>query len=157
MKFAFFRSLLLLLLALATHLGIGSASSVEVETIRDAEEGNARVTRDHMYDAQVTLSIEGDDGTLTPSGWSTRKEDGGDGRPFSFQPGRNLIEGWTQGVLKMKEGERALIHVPSALGYGGREMGSKNSAWYIPASSNLLFDIEILGKKGASGPSKEDL
>ena len=30
-------------------------------------------------DAQVTLSIENDDGTTTPSGWSTRKENGGNG------------------------------------------------------------------------------
>ncbi len=40
-------------------------------------------------------------------------------RPFSFQPGRNLIKGWTDGVLQMREGERALIHVPPQLGRSG--------------------------------------
>ena len=100
---------------------------------------------------QVTLSIENDDGTLTPSGWSTRKENGGNGQPFSFKPGIGLIEGWTKGVLEMREGERAIMHVPAELGYGGKPQGSKGGAWYIPANSNLHFDIEILGKLGSSG------
>ena len=60
----------------------------------------------------------------------------------------SLIEGWTEGVLQMKEKERALLHVPAAKGYGASPMGSKGGAFYIPANSNLLFDIEILGKEG---------
>ena len=34
---------------------------------------NEPVTKDHRYNSHVTLSIEEDDGTITPSGWSTRK------------------------------------------------------------------------------------
>ena len=78
----------------------------------------------------------------------------------------------------MREGERALIHVPPGLGYGPAAgdvgdfccavvlcivrdrlrrpprygpspQGKKGGAWYIPANSKLLFDIEILGKAGA--------
>ena len=48
----------------------------------------------------------------------------------------------------MKEKERAWLHVPAAKGYGASPMGSKGGAFYIPANSNLLFDIEILGKEG---------
>ena len=54
----------------------------------------------------------------------------------------------------MREGERAKIHVPSAKGYGAAPQGQKGGGWYIPANSNLLFDIEIVGKKGA-GPATE--
>ena len=130
------------------------ASEVRVEITTPALT-NAKVTKQYEYDAQVTLSIENPDGSLTPSGWSTRKEGGGDGSPFSFTPGRNLIEGWTTGVLQMREGERAKIHVPYAKGYGTSAQGSKGGAWYIPASSNLLFDIEILGKKGKQAAKEE--
>ena len=42
----------------------------------------------------------------------------------------------------------AWLHVPAAKGYGASPMGSKGGAFYIPANSNLLFDIEILGKEG---------
>ena len=128
--------------------------SVRVETKVPAP-GNAKVTKAHAYAAQVTLSIENADGSLTPSGWSTRKEGGGDGKPFTFTPGQNLIAGWTDGVLQMREGERALIHVPSALGYGAAPQGSKGGAWYIPGGSNLLFDIEIIGKASRGAPEKE--
>ena len=97
----------------------------------------------------VTLYIEEADGSKTPSGWSTRVSDGAAAdKPFEFQPGVGLIQGWTDGVLQMKEGERAWLHVPSQLGYGSRAMGSPGGAFYIPADSNLLFDIEILSKAG---------
>lgn len=120
-------------------------------TVEVVEEGDGpEVTRSHQYSSQVTLYIENDDGSTTPSGWSTRKEDGAkEETTFEFQPGRNLIQGWTEGVLQMKEGERAKLHVPSALGYGDRPMGAPGGAFYIPANSNLLFDIKILGKAGA--------
>jgi FKBP-type peptidyl-prolyl cis-trans isomerase len=55
----------------------------------------------------------------------------------------------------MREGERALMHVPSALGYGSKEMGSKGGAWYIPANSDLLFDIKIVGKAGKPAAKAE--
>jgi hypothetical protein len=103
-----------------------SAMSVKVEII-EAFASNAKVTTASAYDAQVTLSIENADGSLTPSGWSTRKESGGDDKPFSFTPGQNLIQGWTEGVLQMREGERAKIHVPSAKGYGASPMGQKGA------------------------------
>ena len=43
----------------------------------------------------------------------------------------------------MKEGERAWLHVPSEKGYGAQSMGSPGGAFYIPANSDLLFDIEV--------------
>ncbi len=53
------------------------------------------------------------------------------------------------------EGERALIHVPSAEGYGAAPQGSKGGAWYIPGGSNLLFDIQIVSKSGAGAAARE--
>ena len=53
----------------------------------------------------------------------------------------------------MREGERAKLHVPAWLGYDQKEQGTKGGAWYIPAESDLLFDIEVLRKKGAGGPA----
>jgi len=142
--------LLLLLAALFAALAETGASGVAVDTIK-AGDGPA-VTRASTYRAHVTLYIEDvAGGTKTPSGWSTRKEDGAAAdEPFEFQPGVNLIPGWTEGVLKMREGERAELHVPSVLGYGSRPMGSEGGAFYIPADSDLLFDIEILGKVGGA-------
>ena len=122
---------------------------VVVESL--SKESGPPVTREHKYQSDVTLYIETSDGERVPSGWSTRVEDGAaKEQPFEFQPGVGLIQGWTNGVLKMEEGERALLHVPAELGYGSRPMGSPGGAFYIPANSNLLFDIKILGKVGAS-------
>ncbi|CAB9513827.1 trans isomerase FKBP2 [Seminavis robusta] len=132
--------------AMMSGVGHVSAEEVRVEVLRRGD--GPAVTKNHKYRSMVTLYIEGESGEKTPSGWSTRKEDGAArDSPFVFQPGVNLIEGWTQGVLQMKEGDRSLLHVPSKLGYGSRPMGSKGGSFYIPANSNLLFDIEIMGKE----------
>lgn len=49
----------------------------------------------------------------------------------------------------LKEGERSWLSVPAEKGYGAQEMGTPNGGgFYIPANSDLLFDIEILGKEG---------
>ena len=125
------------------------AGGVRVE-ILSAAPGNAPVTAAHSYDSHVTLSIEAADGSTTPSGWSTRG-----GAPFAFTPGQGLIAGWTEGVLQMREGEHAVLHVPAALGYGAKAQGSKGGAWYIPANSNLHFDIEVLAKTGSKAPARE--
>mmetsp|Transcript_1385 Transcript_1385/g.3725 ORF Transcript_1385/g.3725 Transcript_1385/m.3725 type:complete len:149 (-) Transcript_1385:138-584(-) len=141
------------LLVVAAAVRGAAASDVRVDVTEPAP-GNPKVTTDHSYDAHVTLWIEGENGERTASGWSTRPEDNGNGRPFTFQPGKNLIRGWSLGVVKMREGERALIHVPPELGYGTSPQGREGGAWYIPGNSNLLFDIEILGKANAG---KRDL
>lgn len=127
---------------------VDASSEVFVESVSKGNGPSVPVTREHRYKSDVTLYIEGNDGERMPSGWSTRIEDGAavTEQPFEFQPGINLIQGWTMGVLQMEEGERALLHVPASLGYGNRSMGSKGGAFWIPANSDLLFDIKILGK-----------
>merc|ERR1719148_234551 len=137
----YLRSLFVSLLLLMSN-----SQAVVVETTNPGT--GPPVTKQYSYRSMVTLYIENADKTRTPSGWSTRVSDGADAdSPFSFQPGVNLIEGWSEGVLEMKEGERALLHVPSEKGYGSKPMGSPGGAFYIPANSDLLFDIEILGKE----------
>mmetsp|Transcript_93420 Transcript_93420/g.140179 ORF Transcript_93420/g.140179 Transcript_93420/m.140179 type:complete len:183 (-) Transcript_93420:100-648(-) len=139
---------LLSLLAFVSLLSVSAEEDKVVVDIISANDAGAPVTKDYKYRSMVTLYIEDTvNKSKTPSGWSTRVSDGATkDQPFDFQPGIGLIQGWTEGVLQMKEGERAWLHVPSSKGYGKRPMGSPGGAFYIPANSDLLFDIEILGK-----------
>ena len=75
-----------LLSTLALLSLVSGRPDVKVEVL-DAQPGNAKLSPDEEYEAHVTLWIEEKDGELTPSGWSTRVEDGGDGNPFAFRPG----------------------------------------------------------------------
>ena len=47
------------------------ASEVKVDIV-SSHPNNPRVNKRTSYSSHVTLSIENDDGTLTPAGWSTR-------------------------------------------------------------------------------------
>lgn len=105
--------------------------------IKQVGEG-AILKKGETYASEVTLYLEAADGTLTPAGWSTRGSS-----PFNFSPGKNLIEGWSIGALSMRVGERAMVHVPYQVGYGDSPQGSKGGGWYIPARSNLCFDLQV--------------
>lgn len=62
---------------------------------------------------------------------------------FSFVLGSGgAIEGFDQGIAKMRVGEKATLVFPSSLGYGSRKQGSD-----IPAYSALVFDIEVISAK----------
>ncbi len=59
--------------------------------------------------------------------------------PLTYKVGEKpLIRGWEKGVINQPAGSKLTIIMPSALGYGPREVG------IIPANSPLVFDIEIV-------------
>lgn len=59
--------------------------------------------------------------------------------PLVFKLGAHrVIKGWDQGVAGMKVGGKRRLTIPPRLAYGDRTVGG------IPASSTLIFEIELL-------------
>lgn len=52
-----------------------------------------------------------------------------------------LIKGFTEGLLKMKYGEKALLFIPAKLAYG-----EKGDGYSIAPNSNIVIEVEILDK-----------
>lgn len=62
------------------------------------------------------------------------------GQPFSFTLGENrVIQGWEQGMLNMKVGEKRRLTIPASLGYGSYGAGG-----VIPPNATLIFEVELL-------------
>lgn len=59
--------------------------------------------------------------------------------PVNFQYGAQMIPGFTEGIKKMKIGDRAILFVPSNLGYGAQGAGG-----VIPPDTDLIFDVQLL-------------
>ncbi|PHS09450.1 MAG: peptidylprolyl isomerase [Kordia sp.] len=62
------------------------------------------------------------------------------GKPISFPIGTGrVIPGWDEGIMLLKEGEKARLIIPSYLGYGERGSGR-----VIPPNAILIFDVELV-------------
>lgn len=61
------------------------------------------------------------------------------GEPYTFVLGiGEVIDGWDQGLVDMKIGEKRKLEIPSSLGYGS------NGSGIIPPNAGLIFEIELL-------------
>lgn len=62
------------------------------------------------------------------------------GDPFTFTIGvKQVIDGWDEGIMQMSLGERAVLSIPAAKGYGAQGAGKA-----IPPNADLVFDVELL-------------
>lgn len=65
------------------------------------------------------------------------------GVPFEFKIGQGMvIQGWEQGFLGAKVGEKRTLTIPAELGYGSRGAGA-----VIPPNATLIFDVEVVAIK----------
>lgn len=63
--------------------------------------------------------------------------------PIEFTVGvGQVIEGWDEGIMLLKVGDKARFVIPSHLGYGSRGAGG-----VIPPNATLIFDVELVDVK----------
>jgi FKBP-type peptidyl-prolyl cis-trans isomerase len=82
---------------------------------------------------KVTVNYEGKllDGKIFDSSYERKQ-------PASFQLS-NVIRGWQEGLLLMKEGSTFELYIPSDLGYGDQGYPPD-----IPGGSVLIFKVELI-------------
>ncbi|MBP2832334.1 peptidylprolyl isomerase [Aquimarina sp. U1-2] len=70
--------------------------------------------------------------------------------PMPYSPDAQMIPGFREGVLEMKNvGDRAILFIPSHLGYGERGAGP------ISPNSDLIFELEIMDIQGATSATSD--
>lgn len=98
------------------------------------------------------LAMKGDTVTIHYIGWLYAPKSGNlrgpefekstDGAPVSFKLGAGaVIKGWDEGIRGMKVGGKRTLIVPASMAFG------KKGAGKIPATANLVFDIELTDVK----------
>jgi FKBP-type peptidyl-prolyl cis-trans isomerase len=120
----------------SSNVNPNNANSMELE-IKTTQEGTG--TREVKKGDTVFVQYTGKltDGTKFDSSY-----DHG-GQPFSFTVGAGqVIQGWEQGLLGMKAGEKRTLTIPPSLGYGSAGAGG-----VIPPNATLVFDIELVSIK----------
>ncbi len=100
--------------------------------IEDLVEGDGTEATDHKH-VQVHYTGWLTDGTKFDSSLDRDQT-------FSFQLGaRQVIRGWDEGVLGMKEGGKRRLTVPGHMAYG-----SRGYPGLIPPNATLVFEVELI-------------
>jgi len=58
---------------------------------------------------------------------------------FVYGPQGQLIPGFKEGMSQLSYGDKAILYIPAAMGYGAAGAGG-----VIPPNANLIFEVEIL-------------
>ncbi len=88
---------------------------------------------------QVTMNYTGKltDGTPFDSNVDPKF---GHVQPFQFNIGTGqVIKGWDEGIMSMKEGGKRILTIPADLAYGSRGAGG-----IIPPNATLIFSVELV-------------
>lgn len=59
--------------------------------------------------------------------------------PFNFGDKQGLIPGFIEGIELLSIGDKAMVYIPSRLGYGNQGAGN-----VIPPDTDIIFEIELL-------------
>lgn len=126
------------------------AESLESASPRTIDFGNG-LRAEVLAEGSGEECRKGDRLTVHSTGWVERSEkrisDPFDdsrsrGEPLTFVlGGGEAIKGWDVGLAGMKVGEKRLLHVPPAFGYGSQDLG------VIPPNSTLRFEVELLSRE----------
>jgi FKBP-type peptidyl-prolyl cis-trans isomerase len=139
----------LTVLEIATHPAASSSASATLPVVVAPSKDAARVTANGVVIQDIR---EGTGRELTPpqnisvhytgtlSDGSTFDSSVTRGKPFNFGIGKGqVIKGWEEGMLGMREGGIRRLIIPPELAYGERGAGGK-----IPPNATLTFEIELL-------------
>lgn len=116
--------------------GVAKVSQPDPEKIKllkieDTQIGTGREVKAGDF---ICINYKGtlEDGTEFDSSYKRNK-------PFTTQIGvSQVIPGWDNGIVGLKEGGKRKLTIPPELGYGSRATGS------IPADSTLIFEVELV-------------
>jgi FKBP-type peptidyl-prolyl cis-trans isomerase FkpA len=149
------RFLYLLVAGLFSISACSSPENVSQESGDVAEDGSittkSGLTYSVVAEGEGSSIANGEIANMHYTGWlydENAPENKGDkfdssrdrGEPLSFPLGAGrVIQGWDEGILGMKIGERRILVIPPDLGYGAQGYPP-----VIPGNSTLLFDVELL-------------
>ena len=134
-------------------LSIPLSIAMVVLTMSCVAQKGAKLNKEYTTKSGLKYKVtQKGDGKMAESGksvkvhYSGKLEDGTEfdssykrGKPFTFKLGTGqVIKGWDEGIVMLKEGDKATLTIPAELGYGSQDKGT------IPPNSTLIFDVELI-------------
>lgn len=112
-------------------------SGLQYISYKEAKEGSPSPKRGQKVTVHYTGWLADKNGEPTATKFDSSVDRG---QPFTFTIGvGQVIQGWDEGVMTMKVGEKRRLIIPANLGYGARGAGR-----LIPPHATLVFDVDLI-------------
>lgn len=123
-----------------------SVTKARADAFEDAIDRKGNFSRMVIDDIKVGTGVEVKEGDVVAVHYAGRLQNGQEfdnsrkrGEPLEFVVGGGqVIKGWDEGLLGMKEGGERILVIPPEKGYGEQGIGP------IPGGATLIFSIELI-------------
>ncbi len=126
-----------------------TVTSARTQALQDAIDNDGNFSRMVIEDVKVGTGVEVKEGDTVAVHYAGRLQNGQEfdnsrqrGEAFEFTVGAGqVIKGWEEGLVGMKEGGERILVIPPEKGYGEQGIGP------IPGGATLVFSIDLIEVK----------
>ena len=115
-----------------------TTTSMPIENATDLQVTDETVGTGATAAAGDTVTVNYVGSLTNGSVFDASANHGSTGFTFNLGAGQ-VIKGWDEGIVGMKEGGKRMLVIPASLAYGDQAVGD-----VIPANSTLIFEVELL-------------
>jgi FKBP-type peptidyl-prolyl cis-trans isomerase len=116
--------------------GAAAAGAANIAAPTSLQVNDLKVGTGATAEAGDTITVQYVGALTDGTVFDASKNHGTQGFTFTLGAGQ-VIQGWDQGIVGMKEGGQRVLVIPASLGYGPQAVGT------IPANSTLIFEVEL--------------
>lgn len=130
--------------ATTTNSALNTTTTMPIENVTQLQATDEVVGTGAPAAAGDTITVQYVGALTDGTVFDASAKRGTEGFTFALGAGQ-VIKGWDEGLVGMKEGGKRILVIPASFAYGNQAVGD-----IIPANATLIFEVELVKVQKAS-------